>query len=215
MHRLYRDAIKFQSARAAFQALLLAGEPQRVWLPKYICNVIPEVLHTLDIECDFYDLYPHIGVAASVNIDATDWLLYVNYFGICRQQQQLLMSLCNPSQLIFDHLQDYFSPPVINALATIYSPRKFFSIPGGGLFLTSLTITESDQLNTHSLTRCSHLLARLHSATAAGYAALQEAELTLSNSRPLGTSILSRRLLEQYRRRSRAAALQQQFPILT
>ncbi|AMP00901.1 hypothetical protein CAter282_3083 [Collimonas arenae] len=195
VHQLHRDAIKFQSARAALHALLLAGRPKRVWLPKYICNAIPEVLFTLDIECCFYDLDPQMGVAASVNIADNDWLLHVNYFGICGQQQQLLASRFDPSQLIFDHSQAYFSPPG-NGLATIYSPRKFFGMPDGGLLLTSLAVAEPEQLDTHSLTRCAHLLARLHSVPEAGYAAFQQAERTLSDSRPLGMSPLSRRLLD-------------------
>ena len=35
---LYPQALAYQSARAAFQALLTAGNPGRVWIPRFICD---------------------------------------------------------------------------------------------------------------------------------------------------------------------------------
>ncbi|HWW03843.1 hypothetical protein [Collimonas sp.] len=194
VHRLYPDALRFQSARAAFHALLLVGKPKRVWLPKYICNAMPDVVHALAIECSFYDLDPQLGVAPSVVLADGDWLLHVNYFGICGRQQQALSIRFNPAQLIFDHSQAYFSPPG-PGLATIYSPRKFFGIPDGGLLLTTLPVAEPEHHDANSLARCAHLLARLYSVPEAGYAAFQQAEQTLDDSRPAAMSPLTRRLL--------------------
>lgn len=208
VHRLYPDAVKFQSARAAFHALLQAGKPGCVWLPKYICNAMPDVLRTLCIDCRFYDLDPQLNVASSVVLREGDWLLYVNYFGVCKRQEEALSGRFNSSQLIFDHSQAYFSPPG-PGLATIYSPRKFFGIPDGGLLLSTLAIGEPQQRDVNSLSRCAHLLARLYSGPEAGYPAFQQAEETFHDSRPMGMSTMSRRLIasiddEAVRRRRNA-----------
>jgi hypothetical protein len=40
----YPDAYRFQSARAAFLALLQTGQPARVWMPRYLCDSMFEPL---------------------------------------------------------------------------------------------------------------------------------------------------------------------------
>ena len=62
---------------------LIVVKPKRVWMPKYTCDVMYYPLFTLGIEIEFYDLAEPFNVAESVTLGSNDWLLYVNYFGIC------------------------------------------------------------------------------------------------------------------------------------
>jgi len=133
----YSQALKFQSARAAFYALLETGKPQRVWMPKYICDSMLLPLQALKIEIVFYDLTEQFCVCDSVQLSEKDWLLYVNYFGICSLQETQLLKRFNSNQLIFDHSQAFYAPP-LDGLATIYSPRKFFGVPDDGYLITQL-----------------------------------------------------------------------------
>jgi hypothetical protein len=188
-----QDALKFQSARAAFRALLLAGRPARVWMPKYICDAMLAPLNQAGIEIAFYDLDRNLGVAESVVLGAKDWLLYVNYFGVCSAQEERLLHRFDPARLIFDRAQAIFAPPR-KSLAAIYSPRKFFGVPDGGLLDTVLQVSKPEERDADSVERCMPLLKRLDVTPEAGYADFRRAEEMLLDTTPRRMSGLSERL---------------------
>lgn len=190
----YPNAMGFQSARAAFYALLTEGKPGRVWMPSYICDTMLAPLKATETEVVFYDIDSGLGVSNDVQIEDGDWLLYVNYFGVCTTQEDRLLKRFSSSQLIFDHSQAFFSPPG-DCLATIYSPRKFFGVPDGGLLFTSLPVIEPEGIDAGSLARCTHLLKRLDSTPEAGYQDFKNAEETFCDMQPRRLSLLTDRLL--------------------
>lgn len=187
---------KFQSARAAFSALLKTGNPKRVWVPKYICDAMLTPLINLEIEHIFYDLNDVLDISTSIELQAEDWLLYVNYFGICSQKVNSLLDRFNPEQIVLDYSQAFFAPLHHHVLATIYSPRKFFGVPDGGLLHSQLLIPQCAGTDTSSFSRMEHLLQRLGSSPEAGFAAYQRAEKCLDDlSEPKQMSLLSERIL--------------------
>lgn len=188
-------AHRFQSARAAFHALLQAGQPRRVWMPSYTCDALFTPLAALNIEAVVYELTAAFAVPDTVKLAADDWLVYVNYFGVCHAQEQALLRRFSPMQLVFDRTQALFAPPHAS-LAAIYSPRKFFGVPDGGLLDTALPLTLPDAVDTGSVARCTHLLRRRDAGAEAGYADFQRAESSLENSQPLRMSALSAALLD-------------------
>ena len=190
----YSQALKFQSARAAFYALIETGKPQRVWMPKYICDSMLLPLQALKIEVVFYDLNEQLGVCHSVQLSENDWLLYVNYFGVCSEQETQLLKQFNPNQLIFDHAQAFYAPPR-NCLATIYSPRKFFGVPDGGYLVTELPVIEPETIDMQSVSRCTHLLQRLDGDITAGYESFQTTEASFDDVLPRKMSTLTSKML--------------------
>lgn len=190
---LYPDAFRFQSARAAFCALLRAGRPRRVWVPRYICDAMLAPLKALGLAFEFYALEEDFSVAAELQLRADDWLLYVNYFGVCTLQQQRLLQRFNPAQVVFDHAQAFFAPPM-DCLATIYSPRKFFGVPDGGLLVTRVPGVEPTEVDEQALQRATHLLKRLAATPESGYADYQNAERSLEDVEPKRMSVLTERL---------------------
>lgn len=190
---LLRAALGFQSARSAFRALLSVGDPTRVWMPKYICDAMIAPLRDSGIEVAFYELDRNLGVADSVVIGPDDWLLYVNYFGVCTAQEELLLRRFDRRQVIFDRAQAIFAPPR-ECLAMIYSPRKFFGMPDGGLLETTLDVSEPKEIDPGAVGRSMHLLKRLDSSAEAGYADFRAAEETLCDTKPHRMSELSRRM---------------------
>jgi hypothetical protein len=191
---LYPAALTFQSARATFYALLDAGKPNRVWMPKYICDAMLSPLYALGIEIVFYDLTKQLNVDDSITLATNDWLLYVNYFGICNEQEIALLKRFNPSQVILDHSQAFYTPP-LDCLATIYSPRKFFGIPDGGLLVTQIPITKPTKIDEKSISRCMHLLQRLDSTPESGYEAFKLADISINDIQPRKMSNLTSRIL--------------------
>ncbi len=191
----YPGALTFQSARGAFMALLAAGAPRHVWMPRYTCDVM---LHTLDqagVSYSFYGLNNDLTIKDDIVLLDDEWLIYVNYFGLCTAIQQEILRRFNPLQVVFDNAQAFFCPP-LECLATLYSPRKFFGIPDGGLLVTSLNMSASYATDETSLQRSSHLLQRLGAGAEAGYQAYQRAEQSLDGGVvPKRMSLLTTRLL--------------------
>ena len=191
--RIHSEAYKFQSARAAFCALLINTRPSGVWVPKYICNSMLSPMRSLGIRPIFYDLDSCMGMGESVKPSADELVLYVNYFGVGKAQVDRVCGLIDPAQLVIDFSQSYFSDRV-DCLASIYSPRKFFGVPDGGLLATDLELGEFP-LDYGSVGRCSHLLKRLDSGPESGYGDFQVSERSLLDSSPKMMSALTQSLL--------------------
>jgi len=192
---LHSRLTRFQSARSAFFSLLRAGSPKKVWMPKYICNAMLAPLENVGIELAWYDLTDELEVDPSVRIDPDDWLLYVNYFGVSGKKVERLLQRFKPSQIILDYSQSFFSPPHKQALATIYSPRKFFGVPDGGLLHSQIPIAQPSTTDTSSFDRMEHMLRRLGGTPESGYAAYQKAEDGMVDMEPKRMSRLSERIL--------------------
>ena len=214
---LYPMARQFQSARAAFLALLRTGRPSRVFIPHYLCDSMLLPLKKAGVECIFYSMDDGFNIRDDIDLRATDWLLYVNYFGVCGNSVDRLRARYAPRQLVLDHSQAFYAAPR-DCLATIYSPRKFFGVPDGGLLVTALPISEAQGMDQGSLARASSGLTRLAQTAEAGYAAYQEAEASLEQCEPLEMSQLSRRILHsvdieaaRMRRNANFAFLHQQL----
>jgi len=191
---IYPQALRFQSARAAFLALLRVGRPARVWMPKYICDVMIEPLRMEGIECVFYSIDFNFSIINNIDIGSNDWLLYVNYFGICSKNVDNVLEKFNKNQVILDNSQAFYSSPR-DCLANIYSPRKFFGIPDGGLLITDLPVDIPLKIDEQSEHRTLHLIKRLANSPESGYADYQLAEKSLCNLEPLQMSQLTRKLL--------------------
>jgi hypothetical protein len=190
----YPNAIKYQSARAAFAALLKFCSPTRVWLPAYICNSMIAPIIEAKIEYNFYHLDIELKIAETVPLKKGELLLYVNYFGLCGRYVQQLLELFPRDQLVLDFSQAFFEAPP-EVLATIYSPRKFFGLPDGGLLVSSCQITPPEAEDHNSLSRFNHLLMRIAEGPEAGYIDFQQAEFSLHDCTPMQMSKLTQKIL--------------------
>lgn len=191
----HQGSVLLQSARAAFLALLRAGKPGRVWMPRYICDAMHAPLRMAGIDCVWYDVDERLAVDDRVKIETGDWLLYVNYFGLCEQNVATLMRRFPPSQIVLDYSQAFFSASGDEALATIYSPRKFFGVPDGGMLYSRIPLDLPKYQDEESIFRSSHLIKRLADSPESGYADYQKAEENLAECEPKRMSKLTERIL--------------------
>lgn len=190
----YPEALKYQSARSAFYALLMHYKPKKVWMPYYICDSMLAPLDAAGILVSFYSMNADFSIKDAVELGDKDLLLYVNYFGLCSKIEDELLEKFDPEKLILDHSQAFFEQPK-NCLATIYSPRKFFGVPDGGLLITSLDIKDPEHIDQDSIHRAKHLLLRLAGEPEDGYEAYQQAEESLKSLEPKRMSLLTERML--------------------
>lgn len=191
------EAPAFQSARAALYALLQTASPrpERLWLPSYICDAMLMPAWQAGIKVSFYGVDRNFEIEEGLMLQQGEWLLYVNYFGICADQVKDTLSRFPKNQVIVDGSQAWFAQPA-DCLANIYSPRKFFGVPDGGIIYSNIVRDEDYLLDGGSLERASHLLKRLAQGPEFGYAAYQAAEASLAVLDPRRMSLMTRRLLE-------------------
>jgi len=189
-------AIKFQSGRAALRAVLESAAIARFLLPAYICDSVIKAAIDAGVVVETYSLddslYPK-GLPDP--LPSKSAVLYVNYFGLCGANISRLLEAIPDNRLIIDNSQALFTLPS-KELATIYSPRKFVGVPDGGLLVTAgLEIRVPACEDTSSVDRMRHLLMRMAYTAQAGYRDYLESESSLSDTRPLRMSRLTRRIL--------------------
>lgn len=189
------ELLHFQSARAAFYALLQAGLPRKVWMPYYICDSMLSPLYEIGVPVSFYSLNSDFSVKDDIELLDSEWIVYVNYFGVSGAEQNRLLSKYPKEQLVFDHSQAFFQKP-LDCLATIYSPRKFFGVPDGGMLSTQLKIRNDFVEDESSYDRTTHLLKRVCFTPEKGYTDYQIAESGLLNCQPKGMSVFTDNLLK-------------------
>lgn len=191
----YPSALKYQSARAAFMDLLQQmSRIKRVWAPYYLCDSMLAPIRAAGKELAFYSINRHFAINGEIALKRDDLLLYVNYFGICADNVENVLNSHNRDQVVVDCSQAFYSGPY-ECLATIYSPRKFFGVPDGGLLLTRQVLELPIEQDRTSILRVDHLLKRLAFSAEAGYESYRSAEASLLDVTPKRMSELTRRLL--------------------
>lgn len=190
----HRDTLRYQSSRAAFLALLRACRPTAVWMPWYICDSMLEPLLMTGVAVKRYEIDARLRVKTAAVADG-EWLLYVNYLGLCGRQVSDVLSRFPPDQVIIDNAQAFFAEPQ-ECLATLYSPRKFVGVADGGYLMTGQIIAPAEQIDQASLQRWSHLLKRIDVDAEAGYADYTATEESLKWQEPRGMSRLTQRILQ-------------------
>lgn len=188
--------IRANSARSAIKLVLSCLDVRKVWLPAYTCDAVVEAARDVGLPIEFYQLDSSFEVEPSLQLKGDELILIVDYFGLCNEAVKRSRSRFAHSQTIVDCSQSFFSEPT-EALATIYSPRKFFGLPDGGLlYSTYLRIKQPEQRDESSESRMGHLISRLTNSPEAAYQQYLEAEQAISKLPVQGMSRLTERLLQ-------------------
>ncbi|WP_379157282.1 hypothetical protein [Paenibacillus sp. sgz5001063] len=135
--RYHLDAVALNSGRNALKYILMQKKFNKIFIPYYICESIIEPIKELGIEYEYYSINDKFEPILLKDIEDTDCILYVNYFGVNDRQVEKVTS--NIKNIIIDNTQAFFSKP-IQGVDTFYSPRKFFGVADGGFAYTNSTI---------------------------------------------------------------------------
>lgn len=185
----------YQSARAAFLALLESSPSiRRVWMPAYLCDSMLAPVRLAGKEIEHYSIDKSFAPANKLPLKPGDILFYVNYFGVGDDNVIHILKQYDPASLVIDCSQAFFSGPY-DCLATIYSPRKFFGVPDGGILCSQKDIALPAEQDMGSLSRASHLLQRLALSPEQGYESYKLAEASLTDMKPRRMSQLTSSLL--------------------
>lgn len=184
----------YQSARAALAALLLQRDVARIHLPYFLCDSIREELERVGIEISRYRLASDLSPAGPKDVGDDEAILLVNYFGVCAGQINQALQRLPRHRCVVDNSQA-LGTPAADCMGTIYSPRKFFGLPDGGILVTDHRINLPERIDSTSHKRCEHLLLRHDQLPKHGLAAFRRAEDSLSGMAHQQMSRLTRRLL--------------------
>lgn len=186
--KFHTDAVCLNSGRNCIRYIARAYQISTIYVPAFTCPVVWDALRDEGCEIRLYNVGEDFLPVLIPEQDA--WVLYTNYFGVCDKQVEK-MRHCYPN-LIVDQAQAFYAPPTE---LCVYSPRKFFGLPDGGLLYTQKKLP-GDLPEGISFQRMSHLLRRLDEGANAGYSDFCKNDASLNHEPITQMSRLTRHLLQ-------------------
>lgn len=124
----------YSSARVALLDFLLQAKAATIFIPNYVCNNLVEPLQNV-FNVKRYSIGKNFLPECHIELGKNQYLIYVNYFGVCDKNVTAMQKRYDHTKLIIDNSQSMNFGP-LKVAATIYSPRKFLPIPDGGILIT-------------------------------------------------------------------------------
>jgi hypothetical protein len=131
--------------------------------------------------------------ASALEIGPEDWVLLVDYFGLCSDAVEAQLAALPRDQVIVDCSQAFFQP-AFDCLATIYSARKFLPVADGGFVTTRMSLPQIPADESAAENRYHYLQDRAHGEPEASRAAYLVAEAELDHASLRAVSAFTRRL---------------------
>lgn len=128
--------IKLNLARNCLRYLIKLYGIKEIFIPYYSCNTLWNAVKKENCRIKFY----HIGkdFLPSQKFRKTDYILYINYFGLCDENCEKLAKIY--PNIIIDNTQAFYSKP--RGLASFNSLRKFFPVQNGAYLFSDKELNE-------------------------------------------------------------------------
>jgi hypothetical protein len=164
----HESALALNTARSCLLYLVEARGIERMWVPAFLCDSVPQSLAAAGVEVLPYevreDLRPDYG---SIDIHEGDYLYLVDYYGQLGEKDILAArDLCG-DRLVLDEVQAFFRRP-LPGIDTIYCCRKFFGVPDGGYLYTDAHLGR-ELPQARSSQHMAHILGRMDDGANAHY----------------------------------------------
>ena len=187
------QGLLLNSARNAFRIILEATRPKRVLIPRYLCHSMLQPLQDTNTPFEPYDINHRLLPAVTLAPAANELAVVTNYFGL-RAGLDYGQDASRASRFVIDNSQAFFASPTTLAFS-IYSPRKFFGVPDGGVLHGPGDFDLYLSGQSQSIERFGHLLGRAEFGPEKYYEASRSAERSLAAEPPRPMSKLTRKLL--------------------
>jgi len=188
---LHADGALLNSGKNALEYVLRhIDKIETIWIPSFSCETVLEPIEKLNLNYRFYHVNEQLRVQ-EIKLGKNDYLVYNNYFGIMDGYIRNLFAKYG-EQLIVDYTQSFLSPQLPGCKA-IYSPRKCFGVPDGGVAYPNLGTDEFEQ--DYAYGRFIHLLKRCELPASEGYQAFKENGMALRGQPIRKMSVLTQRIL--------------------
>lgn len=123
---------RLNSGRAAIYQSIIRYGVKRVYMPRYQCDSVMEILLRNGINIIFYNIDEYFKPQIQSNEKDSAFVI-VNYFGIFSREyiHEIAKRYCNT---IIDNTQAFFAKPLDNAY-NCYSARKWAGVPDGAYLI--------------------------------------------------------------------------------
>lgn len=159
----YPDGIYLNSCRNALKYLVRSLGIKRIHMPFFTCHVVFDAIK--EEGCEVFKYHIDRNLYPVKEFPRDDFIVYNNYFGLNGANVTELSSIY--PNLIVDNAQAFYSQP--ECRATVYSPRKFFGLPDGGILRgKDIPFLELERGTSYEV--CGHLLKRIDFGAEAGFA---------------------------------------------
>ena len=209
-HEYHTSAIRINTGRNALLYLCLAKGIKKVFLPYFLCDSVSNCLALNEIDFEFYHVNDKFEPVFDVQLNATEYLYIVNYYGIF-DNKILSKFIDKYVNVIVDNTHSFFQKSIPN-VDTIYSCRKFFGVPDGAYLYTNSSelVLKKDT----SVTRMNHVLGRYEGTASEYYSDFIENDNTFNKLPLLSMSRLTRNLLTGIDYENTVDARNENFKIL-
>lgn len=127
------NIIRLNSGLTAIYCALKIINPQRVFMPHFICPTVEDLVASMGFKIVKYYInenFEPINLKCSVE----DCVILVNYFGL--NSKVIRKYYSQFEHIIIDNTQAFFSEPIIEKnVYNVYSCRKFIGVPDGGYLI--------------------------------------------------------------------------------
>ena len=130
--------IYFINARSAIFSIAEKLGTRNVWLPSFLCPTIVQAIQETEARVNFYPVSQSLEVGSNDWIDKVcenDLVLFIHYFGFLQNSFPLQAVRNKKARIIQDASQALFTQGLYKDEVdfTVYSPRKLFPCPAGGI----------------------------------------------------------------------------------
>ena len=186
----YPNAVPVNFGRGGLALIVHARNYRRIWIPDYICPVVPRYLERIGVEYSRYEINLNLEPTIIPRLERDEAFLYVNYFGVkdayCRTLEQ------TQKNLILDLTQAFYYEPTV--ADGFNSARKFFGVPDGAfVFGSGLSNKDLPQAISHD--QFAPLLRRADGDLAGGYSAFHSLDDARENLDAARMASLTRLLI--------------------
>ena len=144
---LHENGIKLDCGRSCLGYLIRARHISRIAMPSFMCDAVLDLCKDQGVQMDLYEVgYDLLPLDPAVHEDG--YLYLCNYYGQLSEETVKRYREKYP-RIIVDNSQAYFSEPVADT-DTLYTCRKFFGVPDGGILYTTAVLNEKiEQSESH------------------------------------------------------------------
>jgi hypothetical protein len=204
-------SVDLASGRSALSLFIQVEKPSLVHLPAYICNEVVEHFLELGVQVKYFNLNADFLPLNWPDVLEEEWILGVNYFGLCGMKLQLFYDRYG-SKLLVDNVQGWFENRFHDCWS-FNSARKFFGVPDGNRTFVPPHVVLSDSIVPNPFISMDHLYLRKIGKTALGYQAYKDYEKKITKT-VARMSIISKDLLARIDMKSAAQRRRDNFEFL-
>lgn len=154
---LHEEAVALNCGRNALAYLMKARAIKKLWLPRFLCDSVPDVCKREGVPYSLYGISQDFLPEQGLQLSEGEWLYMVNYYSQLTNEQ-ITAYAAKYKRVIVDNAQSYFQPPV-QGVDTLYTCRKYFGVADGAFLYTDAKLNE-DMPQDESHARMGFLLGR-------------------------------------------------------